>query len=73
MVHDPEAPVTVHVFVSSCTALTVNELGVPAIAVPLFTETETLSSSAVATGVAGVAGGNCKEMITPVLRSMATM
>ena len=73
MVHDPEAPVTEHVFVPSCTALTVNELGVPAIAVPLLTETETLPSSAVATGVAGVAGGNCKEITAPVLTSMATM
>ena len=73
MVQDPEAPATVHVFVPSCRALTVNELGVPAIAEPLLTTTETLPSSPVATGVAGIAGGSCKETFVPVVLLTAAM
>lgn len=65
--HDPDDPVTVQDFVASSTELTVNELGVPPIAVPALTNTEIAPSCAVATGVAGVTGGNCIEVTAPVV------
>jgi hypothetical protein len=51
----------------------VNELGVPAGVDPLLTAIEALPSSAVATGVAGVAGGSCMETIAPAVVLTAAM
>ena len=63
--HDPDDPETVQVLVASSTERTINELGVPATAIPAVTDTDTEPSCAVATGIAGVAGGNCMETTAP--------
>ena len=71
--HDPVDPVTVQDLVASFTERTTYELGVPPIAVPLVTATDMSPFCAVATGVAGVAGGNCMETTAPSVLLTAAM